>query len=152
MAATEKWPDIAGRLMDKEHVLPVRVYYEDTDFGGGVYHANYLKFCERGRSDFLRLMGVFHKDLLKGKYGDKSLGFAVKNLESEFIRPARIDDLLEVHTRFIQAHGARLNLSQKITLEDEVVYRADITVVVIDGEGRPSRLPSELSAELDKFV
>lgn len=149
---SEKWPDSAGRLNGKQHVLPIRVYYEDTDFGGGVYHANYLKFCERGRSDFLRLMGVFHTDLLNGKYGGKSLGFAVKHVESEFIRPAKIDDLLEVHTLFLQARGARLNLSQEIRLGDEVLYRADIVVAVIDDEGRPSRLPAELSAELDKFV
>ena len=59
----DKWPDIAGRIEGSVHLLPIRVYYEDTDFSGFVYHANYLKFCERGRSDFLRLIGIHHHEL-----------------------------------------------------------------------------------------
>src|SRR5687768_18530595 len=84
----EAWPDIAGRIVKGMHVLPVRVYYEDTDFSGAVYHANYLKFCERARSDALRLLGIRHGEL------EGQLGFVVRHMTCDFLKPARIDDLL----------------------------------------------------------
>lgn len=145
------WPDIAGRLVEGTHILPVRVYYEDTDFGGGVYHSNFLKYCERGRTDFLRLLGVSHTDLSAGKYGGAPLGFAVAHVKSRFLRPAKIDDLLLVHTSFIKARGARLVLAQKVTIGEEVLYEADITVAMVDGQGRPARLPPEIAELLEKW-
>ena len=105
---TERWPDLAGRIEGKMHVLPIRVYYEDTDFSGAVYHANYLKFCERARSDCLRLMGIHHSEL----HGTAS--FVVRRMVCDFLKPALIDDLLEVETRFVEFGGARMELGQSV--------------------------------------
>src|SRR5262245_15194040 len=93
MTMSEAWPDIAGRIEGGIHLLPIRVYFEDTDFGGVVYHANYLKFCERGRSDYLRLLGIHHHRL-------EGLSFVVRHMVCDFLKPARIDELLTVETRF----------------------------------------------------
>ena len=105
---TERWPDLAGRIEGKVHVLPIRVYYEDTDFSGAVYHANYLKFCERARSDCLRLLDIHHSEL----HGTAS--FVVRRMVCDFLKPALIDDLLEVETRFGEFGGARMELSQSV--------------------------------------
>src|SRR5450432_3642750 len=98
------WPDLAGRLAEdagggRHHVLPIRVYFEDTDFSGLVYHATYLRWCERGRSDFLRLLGGDHRRLIDGSGGTEPAAFVVRRLALEFLKPARIDDVLEVETR-----------------------------------------------------
>ena len=87
----------AGRFDGRDHLLPVRVYYEDTDFTGLVYHANYVRYLERGRSDCLRLMGIGHADLLDG---DRPMAFVVSTLELKFLKPARIDDALVVRTTY----------------------------------------------------
>lgn len=139
----DRWPDLAGRVDNDVHALGVRVYYEDTDFSGAVYHANYLKFCERGRSDCLRLLGIHHHELL-GKGADERLMFVVRRLDCEFFKPARIDDVLEVETRFAECAGARLELEQRITRKGEILFGASVTVALIDGRGKPKRLPSDL--------
>ena len=87
------WPDLAGRIEGDHHILPPRVYFEDTDFTGLVYHATYLKWCERGRSDFVRLLGIHHNDLAKPKDGREPAAFVVRHLEIDYLQPARIDDL-----------------------------------------------------------
>jgi acyl-CoA thioester hydrolase len=81
------WPDLAGRLLDsgRAHVLPVRVYFEDTDFSGLVYHASYVRWCERGRSDFLRLLGSEHRSLMEGAAGGESSAFVVRRLSLEYL-------------------------------------------------------------------
>ncbi len=132
------WPDLAGRLEGQAHVLPVRVYYEDTDAGGVVYHANYLKFCERARSDWLRLLGI-HQSALPDMF------FVVRRMACEFLKPARLDDLLEVETRFSQSSGARLELEQRVMREGNTLFQASVTVALIDGKGRPKRLPQTLA-------
>ncbi len=142
-----RWPDIAGRLTSSGHVLPIRIYYEDTDFTGVVYHAAYLKFAERGRSDFLRLLGIRHYELDAGRYGD-ALAFVVRRMEVDFLIPARIDDLLEVTSRVAEARGARLVLDQAIRREDAVLFTARVTVAVVGRDGRPRRLPTELAVRL----
>ncbi len=97
------WPDLAGRLIEdasgRRHVLPIRVYFEDTDFSGLVYHATYLRWCERGRSDFLRLLGNDHQALFGGAEGREPAAFVVRRMALEYLRPARIDEVLEVTTR-----------------------------------------------------
>lgn len=148
------WPDIAGRLEGKTHILPVRVYYEDTDFSGIVYHANYLRFAERGRSDFLRLTGVNHTELFQA---DEPLAFAIHRMEIDFVRPARIDDRLEVHTRYVKAGGARLEADQTIWLVGEegmltAIWRAKVLAACIDGTGRPRRLPIGVRNALQPYV
>jgi acyl-CoA thioester hydrolase len=137
------WPDLAGRFEGDMHVLPVRIYYEDTDFSGAVYHANYLKFCERARSDCLRLIGIDHSDLAEGR-GRAELGFVVRRLLCDFLKPARIDDVLTVETRFESMGGARLELGQQIKRDEELIFRAKVMVALVDGAGRPQRIPEAM--------
>ncbi len=120
------------------HTLAVRVYYEDTDFTGVVYYANYLKFIERGRTDALRAAGVAHTDLLDA---NPPLGFAVRKVTAEYFIPARIDNALTVETRVTEARGARICFSQRILRGDDVLFTAEIEAACIDLEGRPRRLP-----------
>lgn len=126
----------AGRFEGREHRLPVRVYYEDTDFTGLVYHANYVRYLERGRSDALRLMGIGHAELADG---DKPMAFVVSKMELRFLKPARIDDELLVRTGYDAVKGPRLLISQAITRGEDVLCRAEVEVVCIHMDGRPRR-------------
>lgn len=125
-----------GVFVGREHRLPVRVYYEDTDFTGLVYHANYLRFFERGRSDFLRAAGVGHAELLQA---EPPLAFVVAEMAVKFVKPARIDDALVVRTRYEAVRGPRLIIKQTITRDDEVLCAASVTAVCIHLDGRPRR-------------
>ncbi|HMQ58857.1 MAG TPA: YbgC/FadM family acyl-CoA thioesterase, partial [Rhizobiaceae bacterium] len=114
MAERGEWPaaetaGIAGRVENGVHVLAVRVYYADTDFSGAVYHARYLEFFERGRSDFLRLAGVHHTELADGAHGEQ-LVWVVRRMEIDFRAQARLDDLLTVITRVAGISGARIEM------------------------------------------
>ena len=131
----------AGAIAGGVHVLAVRVYYEDTDFSGSVYHANYLKFCERGRSDCLRLLGIHHHKL-------DGAGFVVRRMTCDFLKPARIDDLLEVETRVIEFSGARIELRQAVRRGSVDLFMAHVTVALVDRQGRPKRLPAEVKLAL----
>jgi len=145
------WPDLAGRLEKGGHVLPVRVYYEDTDFTGIVYHGAYVRFFERARSDFLRLIGVHHFEMADGTHG-AGLAFAVKSMTLDFRKPARIDDVLQVHSSLAEYKGARIRLDQLVHRGDELLVSAAVTVAVITAEGRPTRLPPVLSEKLLRHV
>jgi len=136
---TERWADISGRFEGNAHILPVRVYYEDTDFSGVAYHANYLKFCERARSDCLRLLGIHHSEM----HGTAS--FVVRRMVCDFLKPALIDNLLEVETRFVEFAGARMELTQTVMRASEKLFEAQVTVALVDGQGRPKRLPPEMT-------
>lgn len=146
-AVPAAWPDLAGRLADGRHVLPVRVYYEDTDFSGVVYHASHLRFFERGRTDFLRLIGIGHAALAAGGPGE-ALAFAVRTIEVDYRAAARIDDVLEVETRLVEVGGARIVLDQALTREGTVVARARVTVAVVSKDGRARRLPEGMRRTL----
>lgn len=126
----------AGRFEGRDHLLPVRVYYEDTDFTGVVYHANYVRYFERGRSDFLRLAGIGHAELLEI---DPPLAFVVAEMDLKFVKPARIDDALVVRTTYDTVKGVRLRISQTIERAGEVLCRADVTAVCIHLDGRPRK-------------
>lgn len=126
----------AGRFEGRDHLLPVRVYYEDTDFTGVVYHANYVRYFERGRSDFLRLAGIGHAQLLEI---DPPLAFVVAEMKLNFIKPARIDDALVVRTTYDTAKGVRLMISQTIERNGEALCRAEVMAVCIHLDGRPRR-------------
>jgi acyl-CoA thioester hydrolase len=140
------WPDIAGRLTEWGHVLPVRVYFEDTDFSGRVYHASFLRFMERGRSDFLRRGGLEHGALAAG-LGQRGF-FAVRHMTLDFLKPARIDDLLEVETRVIDLRGARLVVGQIVVAAGELLVSAEVTIALVDEQGHPRRLPPRLKSLL----
>jgi acyl-CoA thioester hydrolase len=128
--------------VSRTHRLQVRVYYEDTDFSGNVYHAAYLHFLERGRTEFLRDMGVHHSELAQ-----EGVAFAVRSMEISFERVAHIDDLLVVDTAVVEVSGARLTLDQSVERGDELVARAKVVVVAIKG-GRAVRLPHALVSAL----
>jgi acyl-CoA thioester hydrolase len=147
MTGSEAWPDLSGRLVDGGHLLPVRVYYEDTDFSGWVYHASYLRFMERGRSDFLRLCGISHDALDRGVHGER-LAFAVRHMTINFLRPARIDDVIEVDTRAIEIGGARIMLAQTVRRGSETLVKAEVTVALVSAAGEPRRLPAEVRERL----
>lgn len=125
--------------------LPVRIYYEDTDFSGVVYHARYLHFFERGRTEALRECGVDHSELLAR---GEPLAFAVRKMTTEWITPARIDDLLEVRTRFLEIRGARMLLEQEIRRAEALIARADVEAACMNLEGRPRRIPPALLGKL----
>jgi acyl-CoA thioester hydrolase len=136
---------LEGLLQSGVHRLELRVYYEDTDFSGNVYHANYLKFCERGRSDFLRVLGIDQNAMLAGEGG---LIFVVRRMNCEFMKPARFDDVLVVETMPGKMAGARFELAQRIMRGGEVLFSAEVTVALVDGRGRPTRVPKDLAQKL----
>jgi acyl-CoA thioester hydrolase len=125
--------------------IAVRVYYEDTDFSGVVYHARHLQFFERGRTEALRALGVSHSDLLAL---DEPLAFAVRRMTVEWLAPARIDDLLTVTTRFGEIRGARMMITQEITRGDSVIATADVEAACMTLSGRPRRLPAGVIGKL----
>ena len=139
----------SGRFDGKAHLLPVRVYYEDTDFTGVVYHANYLRYFERGRSDFLRLAGVSHQALLETP---DPAAFTVTRIEVEFRRPARIDDALLVRTTYDRVKGPRLFISQRIVRGEELIATAQVEAACIDLSGRARRPSPGLVAALKPLL
>jgi acyl-CoA thioester hydrolase len=139
------WPHLSGRLEGGTHILPVRVYYEDTDFSGVVYHASYLRFLERGRTDFLRLAGVDQSTLHAEGAG---LIFAVRRMTIDFLKPARMDDVLIVETSTLEVRGASLVIAQAIRREGEAILTADVRVAALAG-GRPARIPDALRTILN---
>ncbi|MEL6212168.1 MAG: tol-pal system-associated acyl-CoA thioesterase [Pseudomonadota bacterium] len=132
-------------MTDTPFAIDIRVYYEDTDFSGIVYHANYLKFFERGRTDALRACGLTHTELLAR---DEPLAFSVRSMTIDWRSPARIDDLLRVETRFVSAAGARMRLRQEILKDGAVLAGAEVEAACMGLTGRPRRLPADIRALL----
>lgn len=149
LPAPESLPIEGAFAEDGTHWLAVRVFYEDTDFTGMVYHANYLKFCERGRSSFLRAAGIGHAELLERE--DPS-AFTVIRAEVDFKRAARVDDLLLVRTRYTGVTGVRIGFSQAVMRGEEVLAEAEITAVAIHMNGRARRPIPEVVQRLSGFV
>jgi acyl-CoA thioester hydrolase len=141
------WPDLAGRLIPGGHVLPIRIYFEDTDFSGVVYHGSYIRFMERGRSDFVRLLGVAHTALDAGDHGEP-LAFAVHRIHIDFFKPARIDDLVEVTTLVKEVTGARLILTQTVSRDGQRLTEAEVTIVLVNRDGRARRIPDSVRETL----
>ncbi|MBL4616089.1 MAG: tol-pal system-associated acyl-CoA thioesterase [Robiginitomaculum sp.] len=127
-------------------MLPIRIYYEDTDFSGIVYHGSYLKFLERARTESMRVTGTSHQDLL---LLDPPLAFTVRKLNMDFLAPARIDQVVEVRTKFVMAKGARMRLLQEVLCEQRVLLRASVEIACIDLKGRAKRIPKSI---LDKML
>lgn len=141
-------PPSAGWLDGAEHVLPVRIYYEDTDFTGVVYHGGYVRFFERGRTDFLRLAGISHAALLERP---DPLAFTVVRLAIDFKRAARIDDALQVRTRYRAVRGPRLFIGQRILRGEELIAEAEVEAACIDLSGRARRPPADLVQALTPY-
>jgi acyl-CoA thioester hydrolase len=146
----QSWPDLAGRLVEddghRRHILPVRVYFEDTDFSGLVYHASYVRWCERGRSDFLRLLGNDHRELISGAEGREPAAFVVRRMSLEYFKPARIDEILEVHTRLLELGAASLTLQQSIVRDGATLFEAQVMVVLVSVSGKPLRISQAVRA------
>lgn len=142
--SNQTWPDLAGRVFDgpegRRHILPVRVYFEDTDFSGLVYHASYVRWCERGRSDFLRLLGGDHRRLIDGLGGMEPAAFVVRRMCFDFLKPSRIDEILEVETHVKEVGAASLTLVQRVRRDDTTIAEAEVTVVLISVSGKPLRI------------
>jgi len=134
---------------DKIHRLPVRVYYEDTDFSGVVYHARYLHFFERGRTDSLRCLGIHHSELAEH---DAPTAFAVRRMNIEFERAARVDDALVVETTYKPQKGPRLMMEQTLKRGDVVIASASVQAVCIDQTGKAKRPPRWMMAAWSPFV
>lgn len=126
------------------HRFDIRVYYEDTDMGGIVYHANYLKFIERARSAWVRELGL-DQNAMRARDG---LIFAVRRIEAEYLAPARFDDALQVDTRTVQVTGARLLMEQIVSRAGERLFQAAVTLVCLTETGQPARLPANVRLRL----
>lgn len=139
----------SGRFCGREHRLPLRTYCVDTDFSGVVYHGNYVRYLERGRSDFIRELGVGLSVLLAS---DRPVTFMVSRLDMRFIRPARIDDRLEVRTVIDEISGARVVCRQSIVRGNEVLLEAVSENVCISLDGRPRRLPALFAGRIAPYL
>ncbi len=140
-----------GEIRDGQHVLTVRVYYEDTDFTGIVYHANYLRYMERGRTNYLRLLGTDHRALFE-EAAKEAPGFAfvVRSMNIDFLKPARMDDVLEVFTEPHEVRGASITLQQRVMRGEELLVEASVRVAFIsDGRPRPIPKPLRLAMKAD---
>ena len=136
---------LSGALTSEGHLLTQRVDYEDTDFSGVVYHARYLHFMERGRTDFLRCLGVEQAKLHAAE--GEGIAFVVHRMEIDFKGSARMDDVLDIVTKSERAAGAKLVLAQEVRIGDRVLIAARVIVAVVNRAGRPRRLPSDLAAK-----
>ena len=145
MSVTETNHHLAGELTAAGHLLVQRVYYEDTDFSGVVYHARYLHFLERGRTDYLRLLGVEQGSFILEE-DREGLVFVVHRMEIDFKAPARMDDILTILTSTEKAGGAKMILNQEIRRGEQVLIAARVIIAVINAAGRPRRLPEALAA------
>jgi acyl-CoA thioester hydrolase len=135
---------LAGEIQDGRHVLPIRVYYEDTDFSGVVYHASYLRFMERGRTDYLRLLGVDHRGLFEETERQApGFHFVVRSMRIEFLKPACMDDVLAITTEPAEVKGASITLLQKVARGAETLVEAHVRVAFVSG-GRAQRMPLPL--------
>jgi acyl-CoA thioester hydrolase len=133
-----------GEIRNGRHVMPVRVYYEDTDFSGAVYHASYLRFMERGRTNYLRLLGADQRALFEETEKEApGFAFVVRSMQIEFLKSARMDDLLDVVTQTAEVRGASIALHQKVMRGADILIEAHVRVAFVSG-GRARPIPKPL--------
>ncbi len=133
----------------QSHVFPLQVYWEDTDGGGIVYYANYLKFTERARTDMLRGLNINQQQILT----DSGHIFVVRDCQIEYLIPARMDDSLSVRTELTAVKGATLTMRQQVYRESELLIDSNVRVAVLDKEtGRPKRMSAEVREKLDAML
>ncbi|SMF32710.1 acyl-CoA thioester hydrolase [Tistlia consotensis] len=139
----------SGFFEDREHCLPLRVYYEDTDAAGIVYYANYLRFAERGRSEFLRLAGIDQRPL----FDSQDLAFAVRHASLDYRWPARLDDRLEVRSRLVRLGAASVEIAQRIVRDRQTLVTIMVKVACVAlSDGKPKRLPAAVRTALEPFA
>lgn len=141
--------DINGYLVDGEHRQPVRVYYEDTDASGIVFYGNYPRFLERSRTNFLRLIGIHHQDLFAL---EEPIAWTVTKLEIAYKRPARLDDTLEVRSRYTKLTAARVFGHQSVWRGDELLVEARIEAACINLDGRARRIPGWVRDLMEPYI
>ncbi|HWY62005.1 MAG TPA: YbgC/FadM family acyl-CoA thioesterase [Rhizomicrobium sp.] len=149
MTGAEKKAAGLGHFEGKVHVLPLRVYYEDTDLSGVVYHANYLRYMERGRTEFFRLAGVTAMADLESA---EPTAWAIRNVEVTFHRPGRVDDTLHVRTTLTEISGARLQASQRVYANEALLSDGRIEACIITLTGKPRRIPQKIRDLLTPFL
>ena len=144
-------PGLDGEIRGGRHAMAVRVYYEDTDFTGIVYHASYLRFMERGRTNYLRLIGTDHRALFEAAASEApGFAFVVRSMAIEFLKPARMDDVLAVTTEPEEVKGASLTLLQRVARGDEVLVEAHVRVAFVSGgRARPIPKPLRMAIQAD---
>ncbi len=128
--------------MPETHVFPLRVYYEDTDAGGIVYYANYLRFAERARTEYLRSVGTDHQTLMT----EDGIAFTVRQCAVDYMQPAYLDDALTVHTRFLEVGGASLRAEQTVKRDADDLARLLVRLACVGNDGKPKRMPKSLRA------
>src|SRR5580692_9822936 len=137
-------PHIDGEIRDGRHHMQIRVYYEDTDFSGIVYHASYLRFMERGRTNHLRLLGADqHALFAEAQAETPGFAFVVRSMQIDYFKPARMDDVLDVVTWPVAVKGASITLAQEVRKGADVLVKAQVRVAFI-GEGRAQPIPKSL--------
>ncbi|MBT7943257.1 MAG: tol-pal system-associated acyl-CoA thioesterase [Alphaproteobacteria bacterium] len=137
----------AGAIEDGVHVMGVRVYYEDTDAAGIVYYANYLRYAERARTELLRHMGIESSSMM----ADLGLAFAVKRCVMDFVKPAKLDDLLTIESRPLDVGGASLEIDQRVRRDGADLVRMELKLACMSLDGRPARLPGDIRERLENF-
>lgn len=142
-------PKGLGRFDGKTHILPIRVYYEDTDLSGVVYHANYLRYMERGRTEFFRLAGVSRMASLEEA---EPTAWTLRHASLEFLRPARLEDQLEVHTTCPMLSGARMRADQKIYSGGTLLVHGKVEACVMTLSGKPRRIPNAVREKLLPYL
>lgn len=140
--------EFGGGFANGVHVLPVRVYYEDTDAGTFVYYANYLKFAERGRTELMRLSGARHREMME----EQGLMLVVRHCEVDYLQPALLDDTLEVHTSIVELRGASMRMEQAVRRDGIDLARLWLRLACVTREGRPARIPDGLQTALKPFL
>jgi acyl-CoA thioester hydrolase len=140
-----------GEIRDGRHIFIVRVYYEDTDFTGIVYHAKYLRYMERGRTNYLRLIGADHRALFEAAEKEApGFAFVVRSMTLDFLRPARMDDVLEIVTEPQEVLGASVTLRQRVMRGEELLAGASVRVAFISaGRARPIPKPLRIAMKAD---
>lgn len=138
-----------GEIHDGQHHMQVRVYYEDTDFSGVIYHASYLRFMERGRTNYLRLLGTDHRDLFEETQTEApGFAFVVRSMTIDFFKPAFMDDVLEIVTRPLDVKGASIALAQQCRRGDDLIVEARVKVAFVSG-GKAQRIPRALRLAME---
>lgn len=145
-------PDLDGEISDGRHIQPIRVYYEDTDFSGIVYHANYLRFMERGRTNYLRLIGADHRKLFEETEKEApGFAFVVRSMTLDFYKPAVMDDILHVVSEPSEVKGASVTLHQRVMRGDELLLEAHVRVAFVsNGRAKPIPKPLRIAMKADQ--
>lgn len=137
-----------GRFEGKTHILPVRIYYEDTDLSGVVYHANYLRYMERGRSEYFRALGIKRAAL----DDSEPTAWTLRKAQLEYFRPARVDDLIEIHTKATTLTGVRMSAEQTIYCAGALLTRGFVEACIVTLSGKPRRISQEIRDKIQPFL